>query len=229
MASEGSQYASIEMLIKLRTEDPEFTHAVSTRAFCAGQAVAEPDVLVRNMLILIKGRVHLLCEGPNGRQLAVATLNPGAVIWEDAWLEGHSPTLRAKALTDCVVWMAPSPQAKQLFLRHAALRWGMLRSASERLTQVERRMEEVAFERLPRRLAWLLLDLACGGRFITATSHTALADMLGTYRETVSAILRGFKTAGFVALGYRTIELCDASGLRAAADSTSYGQTPRLQ
>ncbi len=80
-------------------------------------------------------------------------------------------------------------------------------------------MEEVAFERLPERLAWLLLDLACGGRFVTATSHNSLADMLGTYRETVSAILRDFKATGLVKLGYRKIELCDTGGLRAAAGS----------
>ena len=108
--------------------------------------------------------------------------------------------MSANALTDCIVWVAPSPQAQELFLRHAELRWGMLRSAGDRLAQVENLLEEVAFERLPERLAWLLLDLACGGRFITAISHNSLANMLGTYRETVSVILRGFKAAGLVEL-----------------------------
>lgn len=228
MASEGSQHSAVEMLIELRQDDPQFRHAISTQAFRAGQAVAEPDVLLRNMLILIQGRVQLIHESRNGRRLALATLNPGAMIWEDAWREGHSPAMSANALTDCIVWMAPSPQAQELFLRYAALRWGMLRSAGERLAQVENRMEEVAFERLPERLAWLLLDLACGGRFVTATSHNSLADMLGTYRETVSAILRGFKAAGLVKLGYRKIELCDAGGLRAAAGSLPYCQPPRI-
>ena len=48
--------------------------------------------------------------------------------------------------------------------------------------------------------------------------------MLGTYRETVSAILRRFKAAGLVKLGYRKIELCDVGGLRAAAGSLLYTQ-----
>ena len=46
------------------------------------------------------------------------------------------------------------------------------------------------------------------------TSHQSLADMLGTYRETISAILRGFKGDGLVELGYRKIELRDTRGLR---------------
>ncbi|HEX9114739.1 MAG TPA: helix-turn-helix domain-containing protein, partial [Anaerolineae bacterium] len=58
---------------------------------------------------------------------------------------------------------------------------------------------------------------ANGGRFIRGTSHQALADMLGTYRETISAILRSFKDAGLVELGYRKIELRDVRGLRAEA------------
>ncbi len=41
--------------------------------------------------------------------------------------------------------------------------------------------------------------------------------MLGTYRETISAILRGFKDNGLVELGYRKIELLDLRGLQLAA------------
>ena len=78
-------------------------------------------------------------------------------------------------------------------------------------------MEEVAYKRLPERLAGLLLELANGGKAIRGTSHQALADMLGTYRETISAILRGFKDDGLVELGYRKIELRDVPGLKVAA------------
>ena len=40
-----------------------------------------------------------------------------------------------------------------------------------------------------------------------------LADYLGTYRETVSAILRDFKCQGFVELGYRRIEIVDPEAI----------------
>ncbi|MCB0228263.1 MAG: winged helix-turn-helix domain-containing protein, partial [Anaerolineae bacterium] len=49
------------------------------------------------------------------------------------------------------------------------------------------------------------------------TSHQSLADMLGTYRETVSTILRGFKADGMVELGYRRISVTDPAALRALA------------
>jgi CRP/FNR family transcriptional regulator, cyclic AMP receptor protein len=222
MASGGSQHSSVEMLIELHRGDREFRHAISTRTFHAGQAVAEPDVLLRNMLILIEGRVQLIHEGRNGRRLGLATLSPGTVIWEGYLLDERGPSMKAHALTDCIVWMAPSPQARELLLRYAALRWGMLQTVGERMVQVENRMEEVAFQRLRERLAHLLLDLSSGKRFVAAISQQTLADMLGTYRETISGILRDFKAIGLVELGYRKIELRDVSGLRAAAGSLSY-------
>jgi len=46
-----------------------------------------------------------------------------------------------------------------------------------------------------------------------------LADRLGTYRETVSAILRTFKREGWVDLGYRRIRLLDVAALEVAANS----------
>jgi len=161
--------------------------------------------------------VQLIREGPNGRRLAVATLGPGSMFGEGALLGATDPTVKALALTDCIVWTMPAPQAQTLALRYPVVNWGLLQTVGQRLAQVENRMEEVAYKRLPERLAGLLLELASGGAAIRGTSHQALADMLGTYRETISAILRGFKDAGLVNLGYRKIELRDVPGLRTAA------------
>ena len=136
---------------------------------------------------------------------------------ERALLGAVDPGVKAVALTDCIVWGVPQKQAQTLAVRYPVLSWGLLQTIGQRLAQVENRMEEVAYKRLPERLAGLLLELANGGWAIRGTSHQALADMLGTYRETISAILRGFKDDGLVELGYRKIELCDMRGLRLAA------------
>ncbi len=219
MVYRGKQRSLPEILIELREDDAEFKQAITAHAFRAGQTVAEPENLCNNLYTLMKGRVQLIREGPNGRRLALATLNPGAMFGEGALLASEDPYIKAVALTDCIAWMVPAPQAQELVLRYPVLSWGMLQTVGERLAQVENRMEEVAYKRLPERLAGLLLELANGSRYIRGTSHQALADMLGTYRETISAILRGFKDAGLVELGYRKIELRDLHGLKAEAGS----------
>ena len=217
MAHRGKYKSMPEVLIELREGDQEFKQAITAHSFRVGQTVADPDVLNHNLFTLMKGRVQLIREGPNGRRLAVATLGPGSMFGEGALLGATDPTVKALALTDCIVWTMPAPQAQTLALRYPVVNWGLLQTVGQRLAQVENRMEEVAYKRLPERLAVLLLELASGGAAIRGTSHQALADMLGTYRETISAILRGFKDAGLVNLGYRKIELRDVPGLRTAA------------
>lgn len=217
MVYRGKQRSVPEILIELREDDVEFKRSIIAQSFRAGQVVAEPEALGRNLYTLMKGRVQLIREGPNGRRLAIATLGPGAMFGEGVLLGATDPAVKAIALTDCVAWMVPQPQAQSLALRYPVLSWGLLQTVGHRLAQVENRMEEVAYKRLPERLAGLLLELANGGRAIRGTSHQALADMLGTYRETISAILRGFKDDGLVELGYRKIELRDVRGLRMAA------------
>lgn len=217
MVHRGKQRSLPEILIELREDDPEFKQAISAQSFRAGQHVADPEQLGKNLYTLMKGRVQLIREGPNGRRLAIATLGPGSMFGEGALLGAVDPCVRAVALTDCILWAVPQPQAQTLALRYPVLSWGLLQTVGLRLAQVENRMEEVAYKRLPERLAGLLLELANGGKAIRGTSHQALADMLGTYRETISAILRSFKDEGLVELGYRKIELRDLPGLRVAA------------
>jgi CRP-like cAMP-binding protein len=217
MTTRGKYRSVPEILIELREDDPELKRAITAHSFRAGQTVAEPEVLNRNLFTLMKGRVQLIREGPNGRRLALATLGAGAMFGDGALLGATDPAVKATALTDCIVWMVPEPQAQALAVRYPIVSWGLLQTVGQRLAQVEDRMEEVAYKRLPERLAGQLLELANGGRNIRGTSHQALADMLGTYRETISAILRGFKDDGLVELGYRKIELLDLRGLRLAA------------
>ena len=219
MVYRGKQRTMPEILIELREDDTEFKQAITAQGFRAGQTIAEPEALNLNLYTLMKGRVQLIREGPNGRRLAIAALGPGAMFGDGALLRAEDPTVKAVALSDCIIWAVGAPQAQELVMRYPVLSWGMLQTVGERLVQVENRMEEVAYKRLPERLAGLLLELSNGGRAIRGTSHQALADMLGTYRETISAILRGFKDAGLVELGYRKIELRDLRGLQAAAGS----------
>ena len=148
----------------------------------------------------MKGRVQLVREGRTG---GAGHCDVGAR--RDVRRRRFAGRFRALdqgcCLTDCVVWMVPEPHAQALAMRYPALSWGLLRQSGFRLAQVEDRMEEVAYKRLPERLAGLLLELANGGKAIRGTSHQALADMLGTYRETISAILRSFKDDGLVEIG----------------------------
>lgn len=90
---------------------------------------------------------------------------------------------------------------------------------SQRLNAAEERLEEMAFHDLRERLAALLLRLADetdwrGNPVIKGLTHQHLAEMLGSYRETVTATLNEFKSEGLIDTGRKRITINDVEGLR---------------
>ena len=75
-------------------------------------------------------------------------------------------------------------------------------------------VEEVAFARLDQRLARLLL--ARGGDMLGVT-HQQLADELGSVREIVSRLLKGFAAQGLVSMGREHLTIVNRDELRKLA------------
>ena len=87
---------------------------------------------------------------------------------------------------------------------------------AERMAELMQLVEEVAFRKLDQRLAALLLGKGC----VVHTTHQQLADELGSVREMVSRLLKGFAEQGMVRLGREQVEVLDAAGLRRMASVT---------
>jgi CRP/FNR family transcriptional regulator len=81
---------------------------------------------------------------------------------------------------------------------------------ADRIAELMLLVEEVAFHRLDQRLAKLLLGKS---EPIIAT-HQTLADELGSVREIISRLLKGFAAQGLVSLGRERIALLDREGLK---------------
>jgi CRP-like cAMP-binding protein len=203
-----------QMLTALREEDPAFNKVIHVQHFEKGQLVATPDDLTTKMYLLMAGKVNLICTNNEGRRLVIATLEPGAIFGEGALDAQGDPNTFVEAAEPASIWIIPSGEARNLTMQYPILGWGLLQTYGERLLQVENSLEDVAYKKLPERLATLLLDLADKDTgIIRGVSHQSLADHLGTYRETVSAILRDFKRQELVELGYRRIHLIDLETL----------------
>jgi CRP-like cAMP-binding protein len=204
-----------QMLTTLREEDPAFDKVITAQRIERNQLVASPEAMASRMFVLMSGKVNLLCTNNEGRRLVIATLEPGAIFGEGALSAAIDPNVFAEAAEDSMVWVIPNSEARNMTMQYPILGWGMLQTYGMRLMQVENSLEDVAYKKLPERLASLLVELDQDGvGIIKGVSHQALADRLGTYRETVSAILRDFKRQGLVELGYRRIKIVDSETLR---------------
>jgi len=214
----GSANNLTQVLTALRDEDPAFNKFISIRHFERGDEVAKPEDLASKMYMLMQGKVNLVCTNNEGRRLVIATLDAGAIFGEGALDTPGDPNVFVEAADKVSVWVVPASEARNMTIQYPILGWGMLQTYGERLHQVENSLEDVAYKKLPERLAMLLLELGNHQNgLIKGVSHQSLADHLGTYRETVSAILRDFKRQEVVELGYRRITIVDVEELKAIA------------
>ena len=214
----GRKPELLQTLMDLHNDDPSFGKHVRMRSYRPHEVIADAAALKREMFVLMQGKINLVCPNHEGRRLVIGSLEPAAIFGEGALNRPQEANVFAEADTDVVVWSIPAAEARNMTLQYPILGWGMLQTYGRRLLQVEDRLEDVAYKKLPERLAALLVELYNDREeVIQGVSHQVLADRLGTYRETVSAILRDFKRQGLVELGYRRIGILDVEKLKEIA------------
>lgn len=186
----------------------------------AGYQFYMPDEAGEVLFILKKGRVQLYRLSPDGRKLVVAVLQPGAVFGHMALIGQGLHNTYAQALDDCVICVWSRQEVEALLLRKPEVALGFLEALGRRLMQAEERLSDVTFKRIPARLAGLLLRLRQGEQIhVEGYTHQSLADMLGTYRETVTQALNEFKDDNLIELGRKRITIKDSHALLEIADA----------
>lgn len=173
------------------------------------------------LFLLKKGRVQLYRLSPTGKKLVVATLGPGAIFGEMSLVGQGMHNTFAEALDECMLCVMSRADVERLMREKPEVALRFMESLGERLTQMERRLEDIAFKSIPARLADLLMRLAEeeGADQVTDYTHQDLGEMLGTYRETITQTLNEFKADGLVEIGRKKVILLDKERLEVLADS----------
>ena len=113
---------------------------------------------------------------------------------------------------DSTVVMMPAGEFERL-LTSRVFREYIFALFSQRVLGLMQLVEEVAFHKLDKRLASLLL--ARGGRI--KASHQDLADELGTVRAVITRLLNGLADSGTITLGRCLVEIKDRQALETIA------------
>ena len=161
---------------------------------------------------VMNGTIRVIKAAPNGRELPLYRVSPGETcVISSSCLLGHEDyNARGVTETDTELMMLPKPVFDEL-LAEPAFRSFVFHLFADRIADLMQLIEEVAFHKLDQRLAAQLL----GKGRILHTTHQQLADELGSVREIVSRLLKGFAAQGLVRLSREQIEILDPSGLRA--------------
>jgi CRP/FNR family transcriptional regulator len=169
----------------------------------------------RGFPLLLSGSIKVVKTAPSGREMLLYRVEPGgSCIITSSCLLGHAAySARGEAETDLQMLALPPALFARLVAERADFRDFVFHLFSDRIAELMQLVEEVAFHRLDQRLARLLLSR---GDHLH-TTHQALADELGSVREIVSRLLKGFATDGLVSLGRESITVLDREGLQRLA------------
>lgn len=185
-----------------------------------GRVFYRADDPAEVLFILKKGEVAISRTTEEGKRLITTTVREGTIFGEMPFLGQRLQHAQAEALTESLICVMSRRDVEQLLTRHPCIALRIVEVLSTRLHAAESRLEEMAFKALRERLAALLLQLATDGDWrgrpvITGLTHQHLAELLGTYRETISATLNDFRDDGLLQTGRKRITLLQPDRLRA--------------
>jgi len=180
----------------------------------AGTVLFDDHQSCEGFPFVVRGSVRVIKASPNGRELPLYRVSPGETcVISSSCLLGHEDyNARGITETETEMVMLPKPVFEAL-LAEPAFRGFVFHLFSDRIADLMQLIEEVAFHKLDQRLAALLL----GKGRILHTTHQQLADELGSVREIISRLLKGFAAQSLVKLSREQIEILDPAGLRRLA------------
>ena len=195
-------------------------------AYPTGHVFYSPGEQSDQLLIIRTGRVRLYKLSPEGRALTLFVLEPQAIFGETALAESWQHDCFAEAMSECVVGTISRVSLRELLSNDSAIALRLMDIMGQRLRTLEQKLADIAFKSVPQRLATVLLSLAdCQPELTTPQkppaviryTHQQLAEMIGSYRETVTKVVSEFREAGLIHVDEESIYLTDIVQLRQLA------------
>lgn len=217
------QYVRISRALPLLQQgNPQLVREFQAVAFFA-RIQAGKDVFVEGdqadaVALLISGVVRVYKIGETGREITLYRFGQGesCILTANAIISRKSFPAVATVEEDAEAVMIPADSFRDWVKRYDLWREFVFDLLYDRLSIVMAIVDEVAFQRLDRRVAALLLNKSKTRRLIRVT-HQEIAAELGSSREVISRILEDFSRAGLIEAGRGTIAILDLSKLESHA------------
>jgi CRP/FNR family transcriptional regulator, anaerobic regulatory protein len=177
-----------------------------------GTVVFDENQPCQGFPMLLSGSIRVIKSSPNGRELQLYRVTPGeSCIITSSCLLGHTRyTARGIAEQELEMVLLPVSSFQALLDEHESFRDYVFHLFSERLSDLMQLVSAVAFQKLDQRLAALLITKPSP----LHTTHQALADEIGSAREIISRLLKGFSDQGWVKIAREQIEVIDSTSLK---------------
>ena len=177
--------------------------AVIKRRFKRGELIVEQGKKTNALFILLNGRARVVTADSRGREVILATLQPGDHIGEMSLIdnEPHSATVRAEVQTD--VLMLGRIEFARCLPENTSMAYAVMRGLVQRLRHADRKIESLALMDVYGRVARALLEFTSEGPegellIREKISRQDIAKMVGASREMVSRVMKDLEERGFI-------------------------------
>lgn len=181
----------------------------------AGTILFREGETCRQLIAVGTGSIHTFKIAENGREITLFHVDDGRMgpvnVVSVLFDKPAIATARVDVATEAIV--IPSPIVRSWVEAGDPIRSSLLETMATGLADAMSLVEVVAFQTIDSRLADLLLRRFARRRVISAT-HEGIAAELGTGREVVSRLLKGYERTGAILISRGRLELRDASILR---------------
>jgi CRP/FNR family cyclic AMP-dependent transcriptional regulator len=177
--------------------------AVVKNRFKRGDAIVEQGKKSNALSIILTGRARVITTDQRGREVILATMQPGDYVGEMSLIdnEPHSATVRAEVQTDVLV--LGRLEFARCLPENSSMAYAVMKGLVQRLRHADRKIESLALMDVYGRVARALLEFAIpdaqGNAVIRdKVSRQDLAKMVGASREMVSRVMKDLEERGFI-------------------------------
>ncbi|MCU4117516.1 Crp/Fnr family transcriptional regulator [Variovorax sp. N23] len=185
------------------TQSASIADAIVKKRFKRAEVIVEQGKKTDALYIILTGRARVMSTDSRGREVILATLQPGDYIGEMSLIddEPHSATVRTEIQTD--VLMLDREAFSRCLPENSSMSYNIMRGLVQRLRHADRKIESLALMDVYGRVARSLIEFAVDDgqgnlKIRDKISRQDLAKMVGASREMVSRVMKDLEERGFV-------------------------------
>ncbi|MBA4261483.1 MAG: hypothetical protein C0443_05540 [Comamonadaceae bacterium] len=177
--------------------------AVVKRRYKRGEVIVEQGKKSNFLAIVLTGRARVVTADARGREVILATMQPGDYVGEMSLIDNqpHSATVRAEVQTDVLI--LGRPEFARCLPENTSMAYAVMKGLVQRLRHADRKIESLALMDVYGRVARALLEFAKpdkDGQLVIRdrVSRQDVAKMIGASREMVSRVMKDLEDRGFI-------------------------------
>jgi CRP/FNR family cyclic AMP-dependent transcriptional regulator len=185
------------------TQAESVADAVVKRRFKRGDFIIEQGKKSNYLAIFLTGRGRVISTDGRGREVILATMNPGDYVGEMSLIDNqpHSATVRAELQTDALI--LGRVEFASCLAENTSMAYAVMKGLVQRLRHADRKIESLALLDVYGRVARVLLEFAVPDpdgqlRIKDRVSRQDVAKMIGASREMVSRVMKDLEERGFI-------------------------------